>query len=160
MLFYFKNHLTLLFIFLILNHCQFQEASKNHGIIFLENRANKLIINTTNKNDVIKIIGNPHSKSISNKNQWIYIERILSKGEYHKLGRNVLKSNNVLVLEFDKYGILKKKDFYNKDDKQYVEFSNKETSNEITKKSFIENLLSSVKEKMYGRRKWLVSNNC
>ncbi len=119
----------------------------------MENRANKLIINTTNKNDVIKIIGNPHSKSISNKNQWIYIERILSKGEYHKLGRNVLKSNNVLVLEFDKYGILKKKDFYNKDDKKYVEFSNKETSNEITKKSFIENLLSSVKEKMYGRRK-------
>ena len=155
MLFNFKNHLslTLFLIFFILNHCQFQEASKNHGIVFLENRANKLIINSTNKNDVINIIGNPHSKSISSENQWIYIERILSKGEYHKLGRNILKSNNVLVLEFDKYGILKKKDFYNKDDKKNVEFSSKETSNELTKKSFIENVLSSVKEKMYGRRK-------
>jgi outer membrane protein assembly factor BamE (lipoprotein component of BamABCDE complex) len=155
MLFNFKNHLslTLFLSFFILNHCQFQEASKNHGIVFLENRANKLIINTTNKNDVIKIIGNPHSKSISNENQWIYIERILSKGEYHKLGQNILKSNNVLVLEFDKYGILKKRDFYNKDDKKNVEFSSKETSNELTKKSFIENVLSSVKEKMYGRRK-------
>ena len=96
MLFNFKYHLTLtLFLsFFILNHCQFQEASKNHGIVFLENRANKLIINSTNKNDVINIIGNPHSKSISSENQWIYIERILSKGEYHKLGQNILKSNN------------------------------------------------------------------
>ena len=155
MFFFTKYHLKkiLSFSFIILISCKLQEQSNNHGIIFLENRANKLIVNNSNKNDVLKIIGEPHIKSIENDNKWIYVERVLTKGEYHKLGQNILKSNNVLVLEFDKYGILKKKNFYNKDDKKNVEFSSKQTSNELTKKSFIENVLSSVKEKMYGRRK-------
>ena len=103
---FFKNHILFVIFFIILNACQFQEPLKNHGIVFLENRANKLKINISNKNDVIKILGHPHSKSIDDNNEWIYIERILSKGEYHKLGRNVLKENNVLKLNFDKYGIL------------------------------------------------------
>ena len=92
-------------LFIILNGCQLQEPSKNHGIVFLENRSEKIIIGESNKNDVLKIIGFPHSKSIDNENEWIYIERILSKGEYHKLGQHILKSSNVLLLEFDKYGI-------------------------------------------------------
>ena len=54
---------------------------------FLENRSKKLFVNKTNKNDVIKIIGQPHSKSIDDENEWIYIERILSKGKFHKLGK-------------------------------------------------------------------------
>ena len=93
------------------------------------------VINTTNKNDVIKIIGNPHSKSISNKNQWIYIERILSKGEYHKLGKHILKSNNILILNFDKYGVLKNKKLMDKSDKKKVAFSDKETKNELSQKT-------------------------
>ena len=81
-------------------NCQFKEASNTHGILFLENRTNKLIINKSNKNDVLSIIGHPHTKSIDNDNEWIYIERIFHKGEYHKLGQHILKSNNVLFLEF------------------------------------------------------------
>ena len=64
-------------------------------------------MNQSNINDVIDILGQPHSKSISDDNQWIYIERVLTKGEFHKLGQNILKTNNVLILSFDKYGILK-----------------------------------------------------
>ena len=72
----------------------------------MENRSNKLIINKTNANDVINILGQPHSKSVDNVNQWIYIERTLSKGKLHKLGQNVLKTSNVLLLSFNKYGVL------------------------------------------------------
>ena len=89
--------------------CKLQEPSKNHGIIFLENRSEKLFVNKTNQNDVIKIVGNPHWKSINNEFEWVYIERVVVKGEFHKLGQNVLKTNNVLVLNFDKYGVLKKR---------------------------------------------------
>ena len=99
----------LLFSFFILLGCQLQDPDKNHGIIFLENRSKKLILNKTNKNDTLKIIGNPHSKSFDDENTWIYIERTLSKGKYHKLGQHVLKANNALVLEFNKYGVLKNK---------------------------------------------------
>ena len=88
-----------------------QKTNKNHGILFLENRYNKLEIDKTNINDVLQIVGNPHTKSINDKNTWIYIERTLTKGKYHKLGQNIVKENNVMVLSFNKYGVLKEKNF-------------------------------------------------
>ena len=62
-------------LFFILLGCQIQEPAKNHGILFLENRSNKLVVNKSNKNDVIKIIGQPHSKSINDDNIWLYLEK-------------------------------------------------------------------------------------
>ena len=155
MFFSFKNHFNRIFIvlFIILTACQLQEPTKNHGIVFLENRSNKLVINKSNKNDVIKIIGRPHSKSINDDDIWIYVERILSKGKYHKLGQHVLKKNNTLVLKFDEFGILKSKKIYDKNNTNKIVFSEKVTKNELSKKSFVESFLSSVKQKMYGNRK-------
>lgn len=132
--------------------CQLKEPSKNHGILFLENRFKQLELNKSNKNDVIKLIGLPHTKSINNNNEWVYIERVITRGEYHKLGQNVLKLNNVLVLNFNKYGILEKKDIFNKEDINKIKFSEKNTETEFTDKSFVEKFLSSVKAKMYGNR--------
>ncbi len=129
-----------------------QESTKNHGILFLENRSKKLEINKSNKNDVIDIIGEPHSKSFTNEDMWIYVERTLIKGKYHKLGRHSLKTNNVLVLDFDRYGILKEKKLFNKNDISNVSFSKKTTENELAKRSFVENFLQSIKEKMYQGR--------
>lgn len=127
-------------------------STKNHGILFLENRAKKIQINTNNKNDVIKIIGQPHTKSISDEDSWIYIERVMSKGSYHKLGKNVLKTNNVLILTFNKYGILVDKKLLNKDDINKMRFTKKITKNNLSKKSFVQSFLASVKAKMYQNR--------
>lgn len=140
-------------LFIILNGCKLQEPSKNHGILFLENRSNKLIIDKSNKNDVLKVIGRPHSKSVNDDNIWFYMERTLTKGKYHKLGKHVLKTNNVLVLQFNKYGVLQLKELLTKDDIQKVSFTNETTKNELTKKSFVEKFLSSIKQKMYGNRR-------
>ena len=155
MFFSIKNHFVRLFVFLfiILTACQLQEPTKNHGIVFLKNRSDELIVNKSNKNDAIRIIGQPHSKSINDDNIWIYLERTLSKGKYHKLGKNVLKKNNTLVLKFDKFGILKSKKIFNKNNNNKITFSKKETKNELTKKSFVESFLMSLKQKMYGNRK-------
>ncbi len=142
----------LIISFFILNNCQFQEPSQNHGILFLENRSKKLVIKLSNKNDVLKIIGQPHSKSQNEEDQWIYIERIFTKGEYHKLGQNVLKENNVLLLSFDKYGVLIDKQFLDINDNKKVSFSEKTTENKLTQKSFVQNFLSSIRAKMYGKR--------
>ena len=153
MTFSFKHHLKILLysIFLILLGCQLQEPAKNHGILFLDNRSEKLTINKSNKNDVIEILGQPHSKTFDGDDIWIYIERTLSKGKYHKLGRHELKTNNTLILNFDKYGILKTKDFYKKEDINQIIFSKKTTKNDLSKKSFVETFLQSVKNKMYGK---------
>ncbi len=150
---FFKNHkIYLLFNFFILIGCQLQEPTKNHGIVFLENRSNKLQINKNNKNDIIKIIGQPHATSFKDTDTWIYIERTLTKGSFHKLGQNVLKNNNVLILTFDKYGVLKEKSFLDKKMINEIKFTEKVTENDLNKKSFVESFLSSVKAKMYGNK--------
>ncbi len=155
MFFRFKNHYVLVYflVFIFLANCQLKEPLNNHGIVFLKNRSEKLTVNSSNKNDAIRIIGQPHSKSVKNENDWIYFERILTKGDYHRLGQKVLKANNVLILSFDKYGILKNKTFLNKDNKNKISFTDKNTENELSQKSFTERFLQGMKEKMYGRRK-------
>ena len=152
-MFFLENHknLYVLFTFIFLVNCQLQEPTKNHGILFLENRSAQLKLNVNNKNDVIKLIGNPHTKSISNEDSWIYIERILTKGAYHKLGQTVVKTNNVLVLTFDKYGVLKEKNFIDKNSKNKLEFSQDSTDNNLSQKSFAEKFLESLRKKMYKK---------
>ena len=152
MFFSFKNHYFLLIVLvsLFLNNCQLKEPSKNHGILFLKNRSDNLIISKSNKNDILKSIGHPHSKSISNENEWYYIERVLTKGEYFKLGQNILKTNNILILKFDKYGVLLEKKFLDKNSKEKIFFSEDITENELSQKSFVEKFLRSIKTKMYG----------
>jgi outer membrane protein assembly factor BamE (lipoprotein component of BamABCDE complex) len=147
----YHTNIFLIFTFFILIGCQLQEPTKNHGILYLKNRANKLEINKSNTNDVINIIGNPHLKSINNANEWIYIERVLTKGEFLKLGQNVLKTNNVLVLTFNKYGILKDIKFIDKNSKKKVRFSTDTTDNDLSQKSFVEKFLESLKKKMYKK---------
>ena len=140
-------------MFIILSGCKLQEPLKTHGIVYLENRANKLIINKSNKNDVIKIFGQPQIKNSDNIDTWIYLERILTKGKYHKLGKHIVKQNNILILDFNKYGILKNKKLLNKEDINQIKFSKKNTENELSQKNFIRSFLESIRQKMYSNRK-------
>ena len=132
--------------------CQQKEVTKTHGIAYLEKREKLIIINKSNKNDAINVLGRPSTKGMTDDNLWIYIERTITRGSLLKLGRNYLKKNNVLVLEFDKYGILTKKEFYNKKKMKKISFAKEVTENEIRKENFIEGFLSSVSQKMRQRR--------
>ena len=147
-----KNHFfSIILVSIFLFGCQLKEPHNNHGILFLKNRSDQLIVNKSNKNDIIDSIGYPHSKSISNEDEWMYIERVLTKGEYLKLGQNILKTNNILILNFDKYGVLKKKTFLDKNSKEEILFSEKVTENELSQRSFIQKFFYSLKAKMYRR---------
>jgi outer membrane protein assembly factor BamE (lipoprotein component of BamABCDE complex) len=143
-----------IFFLVLLNNCQLSKTNKSHGINFIENRGKILIVGKTNKNDIIKIIGNPHTTSITGNNTWIYFERTITRGKMARLGQNVLKENNVLELKFNKYGILEEKNFYNKDSMQKVKYSKTKTENDISQQSFTTKFLSSIKQKMYGKRKF------
>ena len=148
-----KFHIFLRFLILslFLLGCQLKEPTKNHGILFLKNRSDTLIVDKSNKNDILKKIGFPHSKSISNENEWIYIERVLTKGDYLKLGQNILKTNNILILNFDKFGVLTEKKFLDKNSKEKIIFSEKITENKLSEKSFVQKILQSLKTKMYKK---------
>ena len=104
MLFIKSKHIVFLFTIILsffLLNCQKNRVVKSHGIIFLEKRESLLTPNITNKNDVIDVLGEPHVKSIHEKNTWIYIERTRTKGGIHTVGKNNLLNNNLLVFKFE-----------------------------------------------------------
>ena len=133
--------------------CQQKELTRTHGIAYLEKREKLIIVNKSNKNDTVKVLGQPSTKGMTNNNLWIYIETTTTRGSLFKLGRNYLKKNNVLVLEFDNYGILSKKEFYNKKKMEEISFAKNITENEIRKENFIQGFLSSVRQKMDQRKR-------
>ena len=143
----------LLLISLFIISCQRKEVIRTHGISYLEKREKLIFVNKTNKNDTINVFGQPSTKGMTDENLWIYVERTVTRGKMLRLGRNLLKKNNVLVLEFDKYGILKKKEFYDMHDMKKLTFEKNITENEIRKENFIYSFLSSIRQKMQQRKK-------
>jgi len=148
-----KKIVYLLLILLFISSCQRKEIIKTHGISYLEKREKLIFINKTNKNDTVNFLGQPSTRGMIDENLWIYVERTITRGKMLKLGRNLLKKNNVLVLEFDKYGILKKKEFYDIQDMKKLTFEKNITENEIRKENFIYSFLSSIRQKMQQRQK-------
>ena len=142
-----------MFLTVFLSNCQKNRVIKTHGIFYLQNRAVLLKVQTSNRNDVIKILGNPHSESIHEQNTWFYIERSRTRGKLLKLGRNVLLNNNVLVLKFDKYGILEEKLFYDKKEMNEYKFAKAETKNNVMRGSFIRSFVNSLRQKMLTNAK-------
>ena len=148
-----KKLFLFIFIFLFIYSCSQNEVIKTHGVAYLNKREKLVIVNETNKNDAMKILGHPSTKGMLNDDLWIYIERTRTRGKLLKLGRNYLVKNNVLVLEFDKYGILKRKEFYNKKEMNEIKFAKNQTENELRKEIFIFSFLSSVRQKMLSKRR-------
>jgi len=147
-----KNIHLLIIILYFITACSQKEVLSTHGIAYLEKREKLIIVNKSNKNDTINVLGQPSTKGMTNDNLWIYIERTTAKSKLIKLGRTYLKKNNVLVLEFNNYGILERKEFYNKKNMNEIKFAKNVTENEIKKENFIYSFLSSIREKMKNRR--------
>ena len=121
---------------------------KHHGVPFLEKKQTLLIVNKSNKNDIRKILGNPSTKSKFNNDVWIYMERKQTQSKLKNLGKMIIYKNNVLVLEIDNYGILKKKEFYNIDDMENVRIAKNTTQAGFAKNSFIYDFMSSMRQKI------------
>ena len=148
-----KNFFLLFLVSFFILSCQQNEVIKTHGVAYLNKREKLITVNKTNKNDTVQILGQPSTKGMTDDNLWIYIERTRTRGKLFKLGRNYLKKNNVLVVEFDKYGIVKEKKFYDKDNMKKVNFDKNITANDIRKENFIYSFLSSIRQKMQTKRK-------
>ena len=125
-----------------------QKAIKHHGVHKLELKEKKLIINETNKNDIIKILGPPSVESKFDKEVLFFIERKITNTSTLKLSRQIILTNNVLVVELDSYGILKKKDFYDLTKMNELKFSKNITDVDYTKNSFVYDFLSSMRQKL------------
>ena len=133
---------------MFLTNCSSKNVVKHHGVSFLDKKQKKLEVNKTNKNDIISLLGSPSTKSKFDTDVWIYIERKQTQSKLKNLGKMKIYKNDVLVLEIDDYGILKKKDFYNLDDMKQVKITEKQTISQVTKNSFIYDFMSSLRQKI------------
>jgi outer membrane protein assembly factor BamE (lipoprotein component of BamABCDE complex) len=140
--------LYIIFLSLIVSNCNLKKVVKHHGVPSLEKKQTNLFINKTNKNDIIKILGNPSTTSKFDNDVWIYIERKQTQSELKNLGRMLVYKNDVLVLEIDKYGILKKKKLYNQEDMNNIKISKDITGKKFKKNSFIYDFMSSLRQKI------------
>ena len=140
--------LYIIFLSLIVSNCSFKKVVKHHGVPFLDKKQKLLVVNTTNKNDIIKILGNPSTTSKFDNDVWIYIERKQTQSKLKNMGRMKIYKNDVLVLEVDDYGILKKKEFFNKDDMQNIKVVEATTEVGFKRNSFIYNFMSSMRQKI------------
>ena len=140
--------LYIIFFSLIVSNCTFKDAVKHHGVPFLEKKQSSLVVNKTNKNDIIEILGNPSTKSKFDNDIWIYIERKQKQSKLTNLGKMTIYKNDVLVLEIDSYGILKKKEFFNKDDMENIKIVKATTEAGFKRNSFVYNFMSSMRQKI------------
>ena len=140
--------LYIIFLSLIVANCSFKKVIKHHGVPFLEKKQASLILNKTNKNDIMEILGNPSTKSKFDNDVWIYIERKQTQSKLSNLGKMKIYKNNVLVLEIDNYGILKKKEFYNKDDMKNIKMVKSTTESGFRRNTFVYDFMSSMRQKI------------
>jgi outer membrane protein assembly factor BamE (lipoprotein component of BamABCDE complex) len=140
--------LYIIFLALIVANCSFKPVVNHHGIPFLEKKQSSLVINKTNKNDIIKILGNPSTKSKFDNDVWIYIERKQTQSKLKNFGKMKIFENNVLVLDIDNYGILRKKEFYNKNNMENIKVVEATTEGTYKRNSFIYDFMSSMRQKI------------
>ena len=140
--------LYIILLSFIVSNCSFKPVIKHHGVPFLEKKQIDLLVNISNKNDIKKILGNPSTTSKFDNDIWIYIERKQSQSKLSNLGKMKIVKNNVLVLEINKYGILKKKDFYNINDMNDVKLVEATTETGFKRNSFIYDFMSSMRQKV------------
>ena len=133
---------------LVVTNCSFKKVVKHHGVPFLEKKQKQLIINKTTSNDVRKILGTPSTRSKFDNDVWIYIERKQTQSRLRNLGQMKIFKNNVLVLEIDNYGILKKKEFYNMEDMKKIKIVEETTEANFSRNSFIYEFMSSMRQKI------------
>ena len=143
--------LKILYIFffaLVVSNCSFKKVVKHHGVPFLEKKQKQLIIDQSTSNDVREVLGTPSTRSKFNNDVWIYIERKQTQSRLRNLGRMQIFKNDVLVLELDNYGILKRKDFYNIEDMEKIKVVEETTEATFARNSFIYDFMSSMRQKI------------
>ncbi|WP_440937060.1 outer membrane protein assembly factor BamE domain-containing protein [Candidatus Pelagibacter sp.] len=146
----------ILSILLLTSNCTFNKVVKKHGVRNLDIKHQKLELNVSNKNDIRQILGPPSTTSNFDNDLWIYIEREISREPLKKLGKEILITNNVLIIEINSKGLLVKKDFYNLNNMNEISFDKDTTTQKYTKRTFVYDFLSSLRQKIndpLGKRK-------
>ena len=150
------NKIFIFILFFFILNCSINKTSKHHGIYYLENKHNKLVLSKSNKNDIIKLLGPPSTTGSFDNDIWIYLEMEKSNKSIYSLGQKQIIKNNVLILEIDERGLLARKDFFDINNMKELDFSKNTTKNIYSENSFVYEFLSSMRQRLndpLGQRK-------
>ena len=114
------------------------------------------MVNQSNKNDILKLLGSPSTKSTFDNDLWIYIERKTDNSSLTKFGSERIIVNNVLLLEVNNRGLLTSKEFLDLTKMQDLKFAKQTTESQYKKNTFLYDFLSSMRQKIndpLGKRK-------
>ncbi len=137
----------LIFLFLFTLNCSINKVSNLHGHRSMEAKYEKILPAKSNKNDLRKIIGPPSSISKFD-DIWFYIERKKTNQSLYKLGKKKISSNNVLIVEFNKLGLVENKSLLNLNDMNDLRIAEKKTEKKFSQDNYVYNLLSTLREKI------------
>ena len=140
--------ILLLAVFILFANCTNKLAIDHHGVNKLSVKQDKLLLNQTNKNDIIKLLGPPSTTSFFDNEILFFIERKEATGSILKLGSKKIITNDVLIVEINKYGLLEKKTFYDMNNMQKIKISKNKTEVNYQKDTFIYDFLSSMRQKI------------
>ena len=115
-----------------------------YGIDNLKIKSESFVINITNVNDVSNLIGVPQNTGINNENIWYYHETHKTRNKY---GDKVITETNVLRLEFDDVGILKKINFSDKNTTSKNPLDESSTISLAKDVNFLSSFLAGVKQR-------------
>ena len=140
--------ILVLLIFLHTISCSNNKVVNTHGTSALEIKSNKIVLKTTNKNDVINILGKPSTISLFDKNSWFYIERETVNQSVFKLGKSKIVKNNVLEVVFDNYGIVISKNNYDLNNMNELKIVKSITKKKYDTKSKFGKIITSLEQKI------------
>ena len=141
-----KYIFIILFVFII--NCKGNKVSNYHGNKLLDKKYEIIKVNSTNKNDLLKLIGPPSAISDFDENKWFYIERLKTNQSIIKLGNQVIKKNNVLIVEFNMMGVVKNKEILNLENMNDLKYLKQTTEKEFKQDNVIYNIFTSLREKI------------
>ena len=141
-----KYIFIILFVFIV--NCKGNKVSNYHGNKLLDKKYEIIKVNSTNKNDLLKLIGPPSTMSDFDENKWFYIERLKTNQSIIKLGNQVIKKNNVLIVEFNMMGVVKNKEILNLENMNDLKYLKQTTEKEFKQDNVIYNIFTSLREKI------------
>ena len=151
-----RNLFIFLIIALFISAFNLKKVENRHGVHFLKIKQEKLTVNKSNKNDIIKLLGSPSTKSHFDNDLWIYIENKTDKSSLISFGKERIVLNNVLLLEINSKGLLEKKEFLDINKMENVNFTKQTTTTYSKQSTFVYDFLSSMRQKIndpLGKRK-------
>ena len=107
-----------------------------------------MIVNSSNTNDIVQLLGPPSTKSTFDNDMWIYIERVTTSSKILKLGKKDLITNNVLILEINNKGMLSQKIFLDKGKMNNIKFTDEFTELSATQRGYVYDFLRTLRKKM------------